>query len=195
MATQTQTKQTAKHAAKANTTKRTSGRLTSVPVHERDPKVIAVDTAYVFAGLANNAAQLAGEAVTAARTLPGRIRSTDAKRTRTDLEKRVRDLRNRLESRFDEKAAEGRTLADDLLKDRRVRNVVDQAGNARSQVKAAVTSVRRTARRSVEAGAAAGRDQAQTARSQTKAAVTSVQKTADAVVEAVTGSKTDEQDS
>ncbi len=179
MATQTKTKKSATNAAQSNTTKRTSSARSTTKLHQRDPKVIAVDTAYAFAGLATDAAKRAVETLDVARQLPARVRTTN----RSDLEKRVRKARDRFQKRFDRKAAEGRTVTDDLLKSPQMKRVVEQAKTARSQVKGAVTSIRKTATRSLDAGVDAGRKQADTARSQTKAAATSIQKTAEAAVE------------
>ncbi|HEX2027837.1 MAG TPA: hypothetical protein VHF25_07530 [Nitriliruptorales bacterium] len=182
MATQQKSKTTTRQATKANTTARTSRSQATTKAHERDAKVVAVDAAYALTGLATDALQLAGEALDAARELPGRVRG--ARTSRTELEKRFRELRDRLEERFDEKAIEGRTVTDNVLKDQRVKRILTQAQTARSQVKGALTSIRKTASKTVEAGAAAGRKQADTAKSQTKAAATSVQKAAEAVVDA-----------
>lgn len=173
-----QTKQKTENAATSNTTKRTSTSKATTEVHERDPKVIAVDTAYAFAGIGT-------DAVRVARTLPERTKSLrDIDGRRADVEKRVREIRDRVEQRFDEKASEGRTVVDDLLGNPQVKTVVDQAKTARSQVKAAITSIRKTATQTVAAGVDAGRKQADTARTQTKAASTSLKKTAEAAVEA-----------
>ncbi len=176
--TKTKTKTKTKNAATSNTTKRTSSSEGSTAAHQRDPKVIVVDTAYAVAGLGT-------DAVRVARTLPGRAKDLrDIDGRRADVEKRVRDIRDRVEQRFDEKATEGRTVVDDLLEQPQLKSVVDQAKTARTQVKAAITSIRKTATETVSAGVEAGRKQADTARTRTKAATTSVKKTAEAALEA-----------
>lgn len=179
--TQTDTKKKTKNATTSNTTGRTSTSRAHVAAHQRDPRVIAVDTAYAVAGLGSDTVQVA-------RKLPERARALrEVEVRRPDIEARVRSLRDRLEERFDAKASEGRTVIDDLLAQEQVKTVLGQAKTARSQVKAAVTSLRKTATQTVTAGLDAGREQAGTARRQVKAARTSVQKTAGAAVEATRG--------
>lgn len=183
--TNTKTKTTAKNATKANTTRRTSSAKTRTQVRERDPKVIVVDSLYATAGLA-------ADSVTFARTLPERLQELSTRdalertleQRRKELEQRVTTFRDRAEKRFDEKATIGRTIVDDVVGTAQFRRVFDQAKTARSQVKAAVTSIRKTAGATIDAGVQAGRKQADTAKSQTKAAVTSLQKTAGAAVDA-----------
>jgi hypothetical protein len=133
----------------------------------------------------------------------------NAKKARESLTSKVEELRGQLESRvteirdrakkefdsrlsafektFDSRAKEGKKDVDEFRKSERVskiegdlKKVWDQTENSRSQVKAAITSVRKTADVAVDAG----RKQAKTAESQVKAAATSVRKTVDTVVEA-----------
>jgi hypothetical protein len=194
----TESKTTAKKArkaTKANTTRRQSRATTTTRPHERDPAVIATDAAYALAGLATDALHLANEAIRYARTLPEKaqdraqeLRGTNVearlRESREELEKKLRDVLDKAEDRFDEKATEGRTATEELLSDERLRRVVDQAKVARSQVKGALTSIRKTTDTAVSAGVEAGRAQARKATSQTKAAATSVQKTVDEAVDA-----------
>lgn len=189
MATTTKSKTTTKNATTSNTTKRTSSSKSKTKARNRDPRVIAVDSAYAVAGLGY-------DAVKVAQTLPGRVndlRDVKARRAdlekelkarRSDIEKRVKKLRNQAEKNFDAKATTGRTVADDFAKNPQVKAILDQAKNARSQVKAAITSLRKTATTTVETGVEAGKKQAGTAKSQVKAAATSIQKTAETAVEA-----------
>lgn len=192
---------------------------TATRIHTREPQVIARDTAYVAAALADDAVQhlqqlvtrleeLRDEAPTKARELretgPQKLRDlpeeaqTTLEARRTRLEERVNELRERLtttaderiasfEQHFDEKAAEGAERVTALREDDRVvrvqtafEPVADQLKIARSQVKGAVTSIRKT----VDVAVEAGRAQADNARSQVKAAATSTRKTVDAVVDA-----------
>ena len=74
----------------------------------------------------------------------------------------------------------GRKVVDDVTSKDPVKALLEQGKNAQAQVKAAFTSVRKTADAAVDAG----RAQATTATSQVKAAATSVQKTAEAAVDA-----------
>ena len=131
------------------------------------------------------------------RTLPEDAQSTFETR-RSRVEAQLKDLRERaskdvderlatFETRFDSKANAGAERVAELRKDERVARVEtafepvgDQLKIARSQVKGAVTSVRKT----LDAALEAGRSQADNARSQVKAAATSTRKTVDAVVEA-----------
>ena len=131
------------------------------------------------------------------KTLPEDAQSTIEER-RAKVEAQLQDLRERaskdveerlatFETRFDAKAAEGADHVAELRQDERVvrvetafEPVSDQLKIARSQVKGAITSVRKT----VDAAVDAGRAQAGNARSQVKAAATSTRKTVDTVVEA-----------
>lgn len=177
----TTAKKTAEQAATSNTAKRTSTSKDTTTASERDVKVLATDAAYAIAGLAGDAVRLANEAGKAARRLPEKAQDLrDLPARRKELDKLIATLREQAGKRFDEKSAEGRTVTDEVLKDDRVKRVLDQAHNARSQVKAAITSIRKTADGSVQAGVSAGKKQAETARRQTKAAATSIQKTVEA---------------
>lgn len=137
-------------------------------------------------------------------TAPDRAKATQGNlkakvhNQRVHLEAQVRDIRERtnkefdgrlkgFEKDFDKKAKQGSKVVADLRKDERAQRietqlnrVLDQAKNTRSQVKAAITSLRRTADVAIEAG----REQADTAKSQVKAAATSARKTAGTFVEA-----------
>lgn len=146
------------------------------------------DAGYALAALANDALQLATEAVSLARTLPSKAQERahelrDLASRRENLNERIRELREVAEQRFDEKAAQGRTVAEEVLSDERVQRVIDQAKTAQSQVKAAITSIRKTGDQAA-AGAAEASDQAEHARRQTKAAATSLRKTAETAVDA-----------
>lgn len=134
------------------------------------------------------------------KTLPEDAQTTVQER-RTKLEAQISELRERaakdvderiatFESQFDAKASAGAERVAEIRKDDRVvrietafEPVGDQVKVARSQVKGAITSVRKT----VDAAVEAGRAQAGNARSQVKAAATSTRKTVDTAVEAVRG--------
>lgn len=137
-------------------------------------------------------------------TAPERIQSlpeqaqTTLEERRARVEAQLKDLRERaandvderiaaFEDSFDAKASAGADRVAELRKDERVVRVEtafepvgDQLKIARSQVKGAVTSVRKT----IDAAVEAGRAQAENARSQVKAAATSTRKTVDTAVEA-----------
>lgn len=155
----------------------------------REGRFAAADAAYALAALANDALQLANEALQIARTLPEKAqeRAKDLKELRArrdEIEQRVEKMRDTAEQRLGEKVSEGRGLAQTVLSDERVRRLVDQAKTAQSQVKGALTSIRRIGDEAASSAVRAGRDQAGTAKSQTKAAATSVRKTAEEAVEA-----------
>ena len=146
------------------------------------PKSGALDAGYALAALANDALQLAAEALQLARDLPSKAQARakdlrDLAKQREQLEQRIQSFRENTEKRVEEKAAEGRTVTEGILSDERVRRVLDQAKTAQSQVKAALTSIRKTGEAAAGAAATAGRQQAETAKSQVKAAATSVKKT------------------
>ncbi len=154
------------------------------------------DAGYALAALANDALELAGEALQLARELPSKARERaqktgemtqermsemrDLKARREDLETRIQQFREQAEERFDEKAARGRSLTEGVLNDERVRRVLDQAKTAQSQVKAALTSIRKTGESAASAATTAGKAQGENAKAQVKAAGTSVKKTAEA---------------
>lgn len=210
---------TTKKAATAKSTAKTTTKKPSVPLHQREPRLIAQDGAYAIAGVTHGAVEFARalpekletlrtEAPTKARELrenaPDRAKATRGNlkakvhNQRVHLEAQVRDIRERandefdgrlksFEKDFDAKAKEGSKVIAELRKDERiarietqVNRVLDQARNTRSQVKAAITSLRKTADVALEAGLA----QADTAKSQVKAAATSARRTATTALEA-----------
>jgi hypothetical protein len=171
------------------------------PFAEREPRVLAEDASYAAAGLAVDAVtivrsatakleELRAEARKAADDPAATLRSLTETAPAT-VTRTVGDVRGRLvaeleaaiavfEKTFDAKATEGRKLVESLRSDDRVAKLLDQTSSTRSQVKAALTSVTKTADVAVDAG----RKQAETATSQIKGATTSVTKTVDAAVEA-----------
>ena len=189
-------------AKKASSTTRTTTR-TSPRLLEREPKALLEDAGYAAAGVAH-------DAVDFARTLPTRLDGlrSDAEKAAKEAPERVKDLRTEVpsrvestvkdvrvrvskdlqtwldtfEKRFDTKVADGRKVADSVRSDDRVKRVLEQTDNTRSQVKGAITSVVKTGSVAGEAG----REQAATAASQVKAATTSARKTAETVAEAAT---------
>lgn len=171
-AKKTAKKTTRKQTAKQTNAKRTTTRSTptkATPLNEREPKVLLEDAGYAAAGFAHDLVELA-------RTLPERLEKLRA----TDRDALLAQLTTLLDS----KAAEGRKVAKEVQKDTRVQKVLEQTGNTRSQVKAAVTSVRKTADVSLLAGRTAGRKQAANAQSQVKAAVTSLRRSGETIADA-----------
>jgi hypothetical protein len=177
-------------------------------LHDREPQLLARDTAYAVAALTD-------EALAGVRSLSGRVVDLRAEapakleefRTRApetvkglpkDAETRLEEGRARLqadlegrvagfETRFDAKASAGADVVARLSKDERVVRVEtaltpvgEQAKIARSQVKGAITSLRGT----IDAALSAGREQADNAAAQVKGAVTSSRRTVDAAVTA-----------
>lgn len=196
-----------KTTAKQSTTKATTTKK-SPRLLERDPQVLLEDVGYAAAGVAHDAVELA-------RTLPNRVQGLRGevekvakeapervKGLRTDVPSRVettvKDVRVRVstdlqawldtfEKRFDTKAADGRKVAKDVRSDQRVKRILEQTDNTRSQVKGAITSVVKTGSVATDAG----REQASTAATQVKAATTSARKSAETVAEAATEDSTD----
>jgi hypothetical protein len=213
-ATKTTKKTTAKKAtarkstAKKTTAKRTAPKRTAPKkpaLTEREPLVVLEDAGYALAGVANDVVEFAkvlpsklqgyrGQLVKTADEAPERVKhlAEDApvkvKSTVTEVRSRVtKDLEGfvkSFEKGFDEKAAEGRKVAEQVKKDGRVQRILDQTGNTRSQLKGALTSVAKTADVTVEAGRQAGRKQAENALTQVKGAATSVRKSAETVADA-----------
>lgn len=169
---------TAKTATQRTASKTTATRATATPpVTDRDPKVLFEDAGYAAAGLAHDVVELA-------RALPGRLEAVRAEDLRARVNKDVEGLLAQLTTLLDKKAAEGRKVAADVRKDARVARLLEQTGNTRSQVKSAVTSVRKTADVTVAAGRSAGRKQAEVAASQLKGAATSLRRSGEAVADA-----------
>lgn len=195
-----------KTATKQTTTKQTT---TSRPPRllERDPQALLEDAGYAAAGVARDALELArtlpsrieglrGEVEKAAREAPERVKDLRSE-VPTRVETTVKDVRVRVgkdlqswldtfERQFDTKAADGRKVADSVRSDERVKRILEQTDNTRSQVKGAITSVVKTGSVAGEAG----REQADKATSQVKAAATSTRRTAGTVVDAATEGET-----
>lgn len=184
-------------------------------VQDKDLTTFAEQAAWAYAGLVKDIVSLAVEA-------PKHVPSTreELAKTRTDVVTQIRTnvdgVASSLNARLEARAAVGRKAAEDLRKSPRVERVtttlkpvVDQAGNTRSQVKAALTSVTKTANvagdaatkqfgnvtaqakgavtslgKVSDAAIDASRKQAGNARSQVKAARTSTRKTIDTAVDA-----------
>lgn len=181
-----------------NTTTQKS--VTADKLTDREPKVLAEQAFYAYASLVH-------EAVEKAQALPATVKEQAPKnledlkaqtqKLREDLTARVETFRAeatkqadaRLETfgkHFDTRAKDGKKVTDELrgqepvkAVEEQLKVILDQTANTRSQVKAAVTSVRKTADVAVDAG----RKQGKNAQSQVKAAVTSARKTVDTVVE------------
>lgn len=182
---------TKKAPAKKTPAKQATAKPTTVK--DKGLAAFAEQAVWAYAGIVNDVVQLAVEA-------PKHIPTTreDLAKTREDLvetgESFVSQIRTNvnnavvsLNARLEAKAAAGHKAAEQLAKNPRVERVtstfkpvVDQAGNTRSQVKAAVTSLGKVSDTAVEAGLT----QADNARSQVKAAATSTRKTVDAAVDA-----------
>jgi hypothetical protein len=191
-------KSTAKTATKKSTARKTTKRT---PLHEREPRTILEDAGYATAGVVNDTVERLrelpskvqgwrGQATKVAKDAPERVKDLRTEAP-AKVESTVKDVRDRVskdvdgwlktfEQKFDGKAAEGRKIADELKSDDRVKKVLDQTGNTRSQVKAAFTSVIKTG----EVAAEAGKKQVSTATSQAKGAVTSARKTGEVAAKA-----------
>jgi hypothetical protein len=192
-------KSTAKTATKKSTARK--GTPKRPRLHEREPRTLIEDAGYATAGVVNDTVELIrelpsklqgwrGQATKVAKDTPERVKDLRTEAP-AKVESTVKDVRDRVskdvdgwlktfEQKFDGKAAEGRKFADELKSDDRVKRVLDQTGNTRSQVKAAFTSVIKTG----EVAAEAGKKQVDTATSQAKGAVTSARKAGAAATEA-----------
>jgi hypothetical protein len=199
------TKKTAAKATAKKTTKKTAARKTTARkaapkraprapeprLHERDLRTILEDAGYATAGLVVDVVDLAkelpnrlehlraeaGEApskLKGVRDVPERVEETIVE-LRERLAKDAEKYLESFEDRFDAKAKEGRKLADDVRRDERVSRLLDQADNARSQLRGAFTSVTKTADVAVEIGS----EQAHRVTSQAKATATTAQKAVD----------------
>jgi hypothetical protein len=154
-------KTTAKKAAATKPAAKAAPRLL-----EREPKVVLEEAGYAMAGIAADAVEVvkrlperfvsvrgevtktaeeAPERVKAMRTeAPGKVRST-VEELRSRASKDLETWLASFEKALDSKADEGRKVAEAVRSDARVKKVLAQTSSTRSQVKAAVTSVRRSA--------------------------------------------------
>ena len=202
-----------KATAKKATAKKTTAKTTTTPksprLLERDPQILLEDVGYAAAGVAHDAIELArtlpsrieglrGEVEKAAKEAPERVKDlrtevpgrveTTVKDVRVRISKDLQTWLDTFEKRFDTKAADGRKVADNVRSDERVKRILEQTDNTRSQVKGAITSVVKTG----SAAGEAGREQAETAASQVKAAATSTKKSVETVAEAATETAKDD---
>lgn len=171
-------KATASKAPAKKTTKKATARVeVPAPLLEREPVAILETAGYAATSVVN-------DVITLVRN-PDRLESILA-----SLRERLgKDLERTLESFtrvVDGRAAEGKKVIEVVVKDERVSRVLDQTSNTRSQLKAALTSVTKTAD---VAGEAAGK-QAETARTQVKGATTSVRSSTDQARSQVKGAAT-----
>ncbi len=171
-------KATASKAPAKKTTRKATVRV-EVPATllEREPVQLLETAGYAATSIVN-------DVVTLVRN-PDRLETILA-----SLRERLgKDLERTLESFtrvVDGRAAEGKKVIEVVVKDERVSRVLDQSSNTRSQLKAALTSVTKTAD---VAGEAAG-EQAKTARIQVKGATTSVRNSTDQARSQVKGAAT-----
>lgn len=180
-AKKTTKKTTASKTTAKKTTKKAAGSKQAAPpavtLLEREPAALLETAGYA-------ATSVVSDVVTLVRN-PERLESI-----LTSLRERLgKDLERTLESFtrvVDSRAAEGKRVLEVVVKDERVSRVLDQTSSTRSQLKAALTSVTKTAN---VAGEAAG-EQADTARSQVKGATTSVRNSADQTRSQVKGAAT-----
>lgn len=169
-------------ASRSTTSKTTNSKTTKPTprLHEREPKVLAEQASYAAAALYAEAVDFAQSLPTRLTELRGQaparvvqLREQAPSRVqelREQLEASVGDLRSRatkqldarvatFEQSFDQRATAGKKVTDNLRKDDRVarletqlHRVWEQTGNTRSQVKAAVTSARKTVDTVIDAG-------------------------------------------
>ncbi len=191
----TATRTTAKKtAAKRTATKKTAPKKATPPtprLSEREPREVLEVVGYAAAAVASDVVDRAKQFPTRLTSLrsdlekvgedaPAKLGSTLEKlrkRVAADTERALTSLEREVVSRADR----GRHLVEEVREDERVTKVLDQTASTRSQLKAALTSVRRTG----DVAAEAAGEQAKTAKSQVKAAATSTRKSADTIVDAV----------
>jgi hypothetical protein len=171
-------KATARKAPAKKTTRKATARVeVPAPLFEREPVELLETAGYAATSVVN-------DVVTLVRN-PERLESILA-----SLRERLgKDLERTLESFarvVDGRAAEGKKVIEVVVKDERVSRVLEQTSNTRSQLKAALTSVTKTAD---VAGEAAGK-QADTARTQVKGATTSVRNSTEQARSQVKGAAT-----
>ncbi len=188
-------KTTKKTAAKKTTAKKAAPKRAPQPatprLRERDLRTILEDAGYATAGLVVDVVDLArelpnrlehlrseaGEApnkLKGVRDVPERVEETIVE-LRERLAKDAEKYLESFEDRFDSKAEEGRKLADEVRSDERVSKLLDQADNARSQLRGAFTSVTKTA----DVAADIASQQADRVSSQAKATATTAQRAVD----------------
>jgi hypothetical protein len=132
--TKTQAKKTAQTARKATT----AAKKTSVQA-ERTVRSLVTDGAYAALGLGD-------AAVAAAKGLPAQL-----ERLRKEAPKAVGTARGQAEKEFDAYAKRGRNMLQSVRTNAATKRALEQSKVARTQVKAATTSVRRAFGQSVEA--------------------------------------------
>jgi ATP-dependent Clp protease ATP-binding subunit ClpA len=147
------TTQTAKQTARTAEATARQARQTSVQA-ERTVRSLVSDSAYAALGVGDSA-------VGVLRHVPGemeRIRTEGPKRVRSlwtetpeELQARLAAARKGAEKEFDSYAQRGRAVVRSVQRSRATNRAVEQAKVARSQVKAAVTSVRKAFGAGVEA--------------------------------------------
>ncbi len=188
------TKTTAKKTAAKRTTKKTAPKKATPPtprLSEREPREVLEVVGYAAAAVASDVVDRAKHFPTRLTSLrsdlekvgedaPAKLGSTLEKlrkRVAADTERALTSLEREVVARADR----GRHLVEEVREDERVTKVLDQTASTRSQLKAALTSVRRTG----DVAAEAAGEQAKTAKSQVKAAATSTRNSADTIVDAV----------
>lgn len=152
----TRTKQQANRTrAKAEQTTRQAQRTGEQA--ERTLRTLVTDTAYATLGLTDTAVGLVKSLNQRAAEAPERVAQlreqapSIARTLRDQSAANARKLRTQAASEFDELATRGRTLVGAVRGSRSTRESVDQTQTARSQLKAAATSVGKAARTQTEA--------------------------------------------
>lgn len=179
-ATTTPRKTSTSKKATRTTTAPTSTRRTPEPLLEREPVALLETAGYAATSVVN-------DVVTLVRN-PERMERVEARLAalRGRLGKDVDRTLASFARLVDQRAAEGKKVFEVVVKDDRVARVLDQTSSTRAQVKAALTSVTRTADVATEA---AGK-QAGTARSQIKGASTTVRHSSNQARSQVRGAAT-----
>ena len=145
-----QTKQTATQA-RATAEQATEAARVAADETQRNVRALVRDSAYATLGvgglavgvvrnLGEKAAELRAEA-------PGAIRTgVDPRQVTTRLERTLSQVRTGAGTEFERLSRRGRSLVEQIQRSSTTRRAAEQVGNARSQVKAATTSVSRATR-------------------------------------------------
>lgn len=184
---------TRKPAAKKAATKRPATPKRQ-PLLEREPVVLLEDAGYATVGIVGDVVELAkglpgrveklrDEVVDTAEETPSYVKAapkmleSSVASARERVQKDLERYLARFERVFDEKAIEGRKLAEELKGDERVAPVIRQTSSTTAQIRGAITSVTKTP----QVAAEAAHDQAEIAKQQTKGVLTTTRNSVEAI--------------
>lgn len=135
--------------AKTQTRKTATSAKRTTKQAERNVRTVVLDGAYATVGLGDTAVeslrQLPGKAVALRNEAPKKVRSLteDAPRDLKDLTAKAKVFRTQAERELDAYAARGRKVVQAIRRSSSTQKALEQSRIARSQVKAATTSLRK----------------------------------------------------